>query len=184
MMLHDNMKASILDVCRLGGNIKNFFVFEHIPQKKLNNAFGSYASSMSSDEVVIFLYDDTVFGSAKEGFILTSKRLYYKNIGFVGDFSDIVDILDLTVRHTMLQSRVTVRTSFKNMDIQITQADQKQALFGVLNETITFLKNLKIDHTVSTGQAPSASRSPICRGCGAYNGEYASRCEYCDSPLY
>ena len=42
--------------------------------KKVKNAIKAYASNVKESEVIA-LYDDTVFGSAKEGFIMTTDRI-------------------------------------------------------------------------------------------------------------
>lgn len=40
----------------------------------MKNAIKAYASNVKESEVIA-LYDDTVFGSAKEGFIMTTDRI-------------------------------------------------------------------------------------------------------------
>ena len=49
-------------------------------RKKLGNAIDSYfdINTKKKDEVALFLFDDTVFGSAKDGFIITTKSIYFK----------------------------------------------------------------------------------------------------------
>jgi len=50
-----------------------------IPLKKLGNAIHSYASSIQIDDVLV-LVDDTFFGSAKDGLIITADRIFAKEI--------------------------------------------------------------------------------------------------------
>jgi len=49
-------------------------------QKKLNNAMDSYVGwdNIAEDEAYLFLFDDTIFGSAKDGFLITTQAMYYK----------------------------------------------------------------------------------------------------------
>jgi len=54
------------------------FIGEDIPPKKLENAEKTYIGKLSESEYILLLVDSTLFGSAKEGCTLTSKRLYYK----------------------------------------------------------------------------------------------------------
>lgn len=49
----------------------------NIPRKKLEGAISSYASGVSPDEVIILL-DDTLFGGAKEGLLVTNNSIYCK----------------------------------------------------------------------------------------------------------
>lgn len=51
-----------------------------IPPKKLNNAIATYAPKVSPEDVLL-LYDDTVFGSAKEGLLLTAEAVYWRRDG-------------------------------------------------------------------------------------------------------
>jgi hypothetical protein len=49
-----------------------------IPPKKLNNAIKTYATQVSPADVLL-LYDNTVFGSAKDGLLLTAEEVYWRN---------------------------------------------------------------------------------------------------------
>jgi hypothetical protein len=48
-----------------------------IPPKKFKNAIKSYAAE-ADGETALLQYDNTGFGSAKEGFVLTNKAFYCK----------------------------------------------------------------------------------------------------------
>lgn len=62
-------------------NFERVFIKPNIPEKKLYNSL-TYATKVSPNEVLM-LVDDTVFGGAKEGFILTSDAIYFHE--FMGD---------------------------------------------------------------------------------------------------
>ncbi|RDZ27472.1 J domain-containing protein [Lysobacter silvisoli] len=51
----------------------------HIPRKKLEGAIGSYAPAVTPSEVLVLL-DDTVFGGAKEGLLVTGDAIYCKRL--------------------------------------------------------------------------------------------------------
>ena len=58
----------------------SFFFMDNVKDsdklaKKLKNAKEKYAN-IKDDEEIYMLFDDTIFGSAKEGYIITSKRIY------------------------------------------------------------------------------------------------------------
>jgi hypothetical protein len=50
-----------------------------IPPKKEKTARLVHSAHLSLRELVLALYDDTVFGSASDGFVITSRRLCWKN---------------------------------------------------------------------------------------------------------
>lgn len=60
-------------------NFHDFSIYiENIPPEKLRNAILSYAY-VKSHEVILF-HDATVFGSAKEGIVLTSSHVFWKDL--------------------------------------------------------------------------------------------------------
>lgn len=53
----------------------SIFFLPDIPEKKLKNAIDKYAPSVKKEDVLL-LIDDTVFGKATEGVIITSSLIY------------------------------------------------------------------------------------------------------------
>ena len=54
------------------------FLAGDIPTEKLNSALENYAKSVAKDDVLL-LYDNTVFGGAQDGLILTSEAVHWRN---------------------------------------------------------------------------------------------------------
>ena len=75
-------------------NIKNvgkdIYIVPDIPEKKLNNALKSYGGDVSY-ESVLALYDDTLFGSASDGFLFTGEKMLHHKYG-VFLYSDIKSV--------------------------------------------------------------------------------------------
>ena len=62
-----------LNTCINDWNINDFYIGENIPDKKLKNAAMAYGRDVNKCPYnVCGLYDDTVFGSAKDGFTITT----------------------------------------------------------------------------------------------------------------
>jgi len=64
-------------------------------QDKIKNALNSYAF-INQYEIPLFLFDDTVFGSGKIGFLITDKAFYFKESMYKPwkfNFSDIYQII-------------------------------------------------------------------------------------------
>jgi hypothetical protein len=57
------------------GNVKNFFIRPNIPADKVGRAIENYCRSNTVPGDVEALFDDTVSGSAKDGFIITADSL-------------------------------------------------------------------------------------------------------------
>lgn len=70
----------------LGLVSKNVFVSPEIPEKKLNNAVVAFAYKGSVANVIA-LYDNTLFGSGKDGLLFTGEQLIYHPV-----FSDPISV--------------------------------------------------------------------------------------------
>ena len=124
--------------------IENLYLFEEIPLQKLENAKRSYAPALGADETIIFLYDDTIKGSANEGFILTGKRLYSKNFGIKSQAVPVSSMNSMTVpKFGRISSNIHVHLNTGNtMEIHITRkATQAEAIFNMLDRTVALLRN-------------------------------------------
>lgn len=56
------------------------YLAPHIPAKKEHGARRAHAGHLPAGEPVLAVYDDTVFGSAEDGFVVTARRLCWKNV--------------------------------------------------------------------------------------------------------
>ncbi|MEA2748830.1 MAG: hypothetical protein QOI41_2973 [Myxococcales bacterium] len=61
--------------------IDSVYLCPNVPGKKELAARSVHARHLPSDERVLALFDDTVFGLGDDGFLLTSQRLCWKNVG-------------------------------------------------------------------------------------------------------
>ena len=57
---------------------KYLFVGKAIPSDKARNARTAYAPRVKQEQILL-LYDNTMFGGAKEGLLLTGDRVYWRN---------------------------------------------------------------------------------------------------------
>ncbi len=101
----------------------HIYVKPNIPEKKLNNAINKYAQEVDKNQVIA-LGDFTVFGSAKEGFLITPAGFYRKgtlesdmkivfdNLEEVNSFPDDDEILIKTKN-----GNKKISTIYFNMDI-------------------------------------------------------------------
>jgi hypothetical protein len=60
-------------------NKSSYYVGNNIPKKKLDNAIASYASVLNSKDVLALL-DTSFFGSARIGFIIAKRGIWYRNV--------------------------------------------------------------------------------------------------------
>ena len=175
MPISNNLKEKINAIYSIA-RIKNVFLFEHIPSKKLTNAKQKYAFEMGNDEDVVLLYDDTLFGTAKKGFLLTTKRLYSKNILEKEVFTDLVNIDTMIFKGECDEEtpKIFVGTVFGEIALSICFADGN-VFVNALEKTVELLTGRALDANRESGEESSS----VCKGCGALVSNGYIECEYC-----
>ena len=71
--------AAMLDILMTIHDSKVFYG-RNLDSKKVNNALGEYVSDKIEPEDVLVQVDDTVFGNAKDGCIITLNKIYVKDV--------------------------------------------------------------------------------------------------------
>ena len=180
MAINEQQRAEIIKIYKQGADIKTLFLFEQIPAKKLQNVIRSYAPSMSADEIAILLHDDTVWGSSKEGFLLTNTHLYSKGMLEKGYHTKISEINNITITHEKTSSTILVNADIVTFKIQVLlpNKNDKTIIFRVLDEMVKFLQGSPLR------KAENSQAKPLqCKGCGATTDGRFVTCEYCGVPL-
>ena len=95
-----------------------------IPPKKLKNAINTYATQVAPEDVLV-LYDDTVFGGAKDGFLLTADAVYWRNDG--GDEAEQFRYTEIR-KVDFLKYSASAAVILNEKEIKITMADDKDKL--------------------------------------------------------
>jgi len=177
--ISEHLKDEIVRIYGQEVKINKFFLFERIPPQKLGNAKNSYARLISNNETVIFLFDDTLFGSSREGFLLTTKRIYYKNIAQTGSFADLSSIQNMTMSHGAIQGKLSLHMPSAVIELTITKANntqEREAMLRVLRQTIALLTREEARPARYENEALHH-----CENCGAV--KQAGACEYCGSQV-
>jgi hypothetical protein len=140
----ENQKQEITGLFT-GKDVANFFkgvvfLFDQIPEKKLQNAIKNYAP-IKNGEKVILLYEY----SAKEGVLLTTTHLYVNQPTYsgcsVGASAAVSDISSFSHRKKGLMSPeeyIDINVGLKTLTIQYMYGKQ---LMSALEKTISILKS-------------------------------------------
>lgn len=127
---------------------KNFFIGEDIPEKKLRGAATSYAENF--DECII-LYDDTVFGSAKEGFLLTKTHFSCKTNNLDKFQIHLGDIEKVECKKTILSANIYIN----NIKIAECIQAKKESISDFCSLLQLIIEDFK--NTAHTPQSPDAN---------------------------
>ena len=118
-------KKEIMDFCqafnkKFGSNNYYFRCVPKIPAKKMRNALDSYAAQHGvQSEDVLLLCDTTLFGSAKEGFLLTADHLICKAGSFaLNDCEEIIPAAGIGDSDIILMPQHVVIASMPPSDEQ------------------------------------------------------------------
>lgn len=79
------------NINKLKNDYTNIYVSPDIPPKKLDNAVAAYARDVQPG-YVLALYDQTVFGSAKDGILFLGDRMYFSWNKRVVNYLDIQEV--------------------------------------------------------------------------------------------
>lgn len=116
----------------------NVFSTEPRIMKKFQNIISSYAS-IDSDEITLFCYDNTVMGSAKDGFLITSKAVYIHNM-----FQKTIKILLKDINSIELRGILSKNLFINNFEVTlntISDSKSKNILCTVTNQIIDTIKS-------------------------------------------
>jgi hypothetical protein len=121
-------------------------VYGSIPDKLVNNAIKAYASGADKSDVYL-LVDTTIFGSAKEGLLVTSNTLYADEKGESPVKADYADITSTEVVMTEdskgKDDYASLIIHTKNRDIRIDNYVIYKSVLKKLIDSLVALKKSK-----------------------------------------
>lgn len=101
----------ILATYRSSINDDKIFFLPHIPPKKLANAVSEFGGNDGVEDVLA-LIDNTVFGNAKDGLLLTRSALHVHNIMETPFHVLLSDIKDVQFQEGRLESLMTINGTY------------------------------------------------------------------------
>jgi hypothetical protein len=99
-----------------------------IPPRKLSNAITTYATQVSPEDVLL-LYDNTVFGSAKDGLLLTPEGVYWRNDSGEADRLRYDEIRKVDVLKYALSSGLVLNQK----EVQVELSDEEKLVNSLAN---------------------------------------------------
>lgn len=156
-------------------NIPKMTVFELIPVKKLKRAKQSYGQNLKEDEVIVLLYDGTAFGSAKEGLLLTNRKIYFKNVFKPSESLALSEVASFSTK-SWLEFNINLRNG-EIITIITSDTTKTVEKMSLLNEMLVALKKGLL------ATSNSAVSELICKSCGANVEHQVGKCRYCRAEL-
>ena len=88
-------------------SVDGFYIPEDLPKKKISGAITGYLPADKAGEI-LFLYDDTVFGGAKEGLCFTGDAIYFKELAEAANSVRLEDIERFTMLGGKLNDELSI----------------------------------------------------------------------------
>jgi len=186
--LTPQQRADIQEVYnRLGKFTRRIYLFNVIPPNKLNNARRAYAQMPSPTEETILLHDSTAFGSARNGFLLTSEHFYSRFTGYDPVRIQLSAIESIGYRAGSFGKNVIMNSRGKAFDTFVqgkdTASSRKiaQTLIGVIEVLQPHLAGAPKNPVPPSVNPQELHQKPVfarCIGCGA-TGKVGQKCKFC-----
>ena len=142
---------------------KRIFFAPDIPEKKLTNALNSYAEGAQQEEPLV-LIDNTTFGNAKDGALLTSTTLYTHNIVEHPQKIMLSDIERVSFKKGM--NSVLRINDIKFLETNFPEKDAMQRFADMLGEIVglyhpeNVVAEFSMSQVMSDPPAPAVSSPP------------------------
>lgn len=127
-------------------NDRNVHLAPNIPASKLAGALSYLPSEVQAEDILI-LVDDTVFGSAKLGLVVTAEQLFYK--------AQMESVREWQLRNI---GRLDMEQGWFNRSLQVNGL-QKLELIQIENHTLAALLKLLQQHIIDLHQAEDSEQS-------------------------
>lgn len=123
------VQSVIAEVSRRIQDHTNCYFWPNIPADKMRNAVSKYAP-LSAGETVLFLYDNTVWGGAKDGAVVTDHAVYAHDMGSSPKSVRIADISSVSAQNGVFSGKVFVNGG----DFLTLNLDNRQLVISILSE--------------------------------------------------
>jgi hypothetical protein len=117
------------------------YVGQAVPADKLANAIGSYARDVTRKDVLLF-FDNTVFGGAKEGLLLTTAAVYWHNIAGLPGRISYSEILKVNIRETTsLFAAAKILINEDEIEVNVADNQEGRSYLYVINQLAKVLSD-------------------------------------------
>ena len=134
---------------------KVYFNVEDAKSKtKIQAAQRAYAGD-AKKENVIFVFDDTVFGAADDGFLVTDKNIYVHNMDEAALKISLAEINSCSIKKTLFNRRIVLNN---NAEIQLTGYDRPAA--EKMRDLFKEIRATFCGQAATTVSAPASTELP------------------------
>lgn len=152
------------------------FFRPNIPSRKLGGAIRTYAPGVSGDEVLV-LVDNTVFGGAGDGMIITPSCFIGRDIGEAPVRVEIASVREVRLEEGILSRKIWINGNVMLVTLNCPGQPGVQALVGMMCEIVAGGAGAEPD--LDPLAAPPPTHAADCQSCGAPIPPGEAACVYC-----
>ncbi|MCL1900457.1 MAG: hypothetical protein FWG11_08125 [Promicromonosporaceae bacterium] len=195
-MLTQDQATEINAIWAQAGSLSRAWLFDSAPHKQLRNAIKTFGEGVPRpDEQLVLLHDDTVFGSGRNGLIITSRRVLYRGMGSSTETIDVDHVSSVVMVPGSIATKVEIGSlGGRAITAEIhfpSDTNENHALGTAVERILRVVCPLLSAPNQQQAWPPPAWPAPgvpaenlagSCPACGATGGG-ARFCEYCGTSL-
>ena len=141
--------------------------------KKISKAVAAYAF-VEKEERILMMFDSTLFGSAKDGFVFTDKKIYFNSMLHKKTSVNIDEVKDMYHKTEFGVLGIYVTTN--RGDFEVTSSvDKNRDTFNLFKELVDYIKSTNVSGIIE-GRTVIANNGWVCN-CGSVNsGKFCGNC--------
>ena len=175
MQLTNELKAEIRKIFNQD-KVKRTWLFNEAPASRKHTGLSRFGLQIADDEDIILFHDSTTFGTGREGLILTTTTLYWKEIAHDARSLSLKNVKSF--RWNGILAGMAIESNDSNNDCRIiTEHGKKLAVF--LNSLLPLLSTPGEPNPATVTGSPNTTENWRCTGCKAVNAAAATHCEWC-----
>ena len=180
IMLTEQLKNEIRQIFNRD-KIKRTWLFNEAPTSRKHTGLSRFGVQIADDEDIILFHDSTMFGTGREGLILTTTTLYWKEIAHDARSLALKNVKSFTWNGML--TGMAIESNDSNNDCRIiTEHGKKLAVF--LNSLLPLLITPDEPKQATIPSSANSSENWRCTGCKAVNVATNTHCEWCRKPKF
>ena len=109
-------------------------------QNKMNALLGTYEFNLEGDGYPIIMYDDTLRSNGKNGFVLTSKKLFFRELGTALVVLNLSAVTNIFLKKGLFHKQIMFESQGAVHGVTVSMVQPPEDVFNVVNHIFSDYK--------------------------------------------